>query len=189
MAEVITKIADHVDAAVHRVLRRSKRPVAVELVTLLVGPVQDIEDLAYSVLIDDVDTAVGVRLDQYGSIVGLDRFTADDDEYRAALRVKVLVNTTDGVASEVVAAFAQYLGTNLVGGVRYTQYGAAHYQLDFEVTVPLTATQIEIIQQLFPLMSPSGVGHVYIEGNTGLFRFDTADRGLDLGLLGRRIDV
>jgi hypothetical protein len=49
-----------------------------------------------------LDTAEGVQLDQLGEIVGEARQDRTDDQYRAAIRIRVLVNRSSGKTEELL---------------------------------------------------------------------------------------
>lgn len=46
--------------------------------------------------------AYGAQLDGLGEILGLDRFTDDDDDYRAALKLQVVINSSNGNPETII---------------------------------------------------------------------------------------
>jgi hypothetical protein len=81
-----------------------------ELLTIFCEQIQEIEDAIFQVALDSVDTAVGVQLDGFGSIVGADRQGLSDDDYRALIRATIKANNSEGTIPDlygvVLAALA-----------------------------------------------------------------------------------
>jgi len=68
-----------------------------KLFTLFLSEVQKIEDTLLDILdIKDIDTAVGVQLDNIGMIIGVERLGKGDDEYREEIRFKISISTSNG---------------------------------------------------------------------------------------------
>jgi hypothetical protein len=64
---------------------------------------QEIEDMLWVLKSAfDVDTAVGVQLNYIGKKVGEPRLGRDDEQYRSAIRVRVMVNNSDGRAEQMI---------------------------------------------------------------------------------------
>jgi hypothetical protein len=65
---------------------------------------QEIEDALWDLYTGfDPDTAVGQALDFLGALVGEPRLDRDDDEYRVAIRVRRLVNSSQGKIEQLYA--------------------------------------------------------------------------------------
>lgn len=81
------------------------------LLGAVVGPpgcgtwgLQEVECVAEDVLEDRwIDTAYGEQLDFLGDILGESRAYANDDDYRAFLRMKILINISKGVPDTLIA--------------------------------------------------------------------------------------
>lgn len=71
-------------------------------VTAVLEQVQELEDAIQDVYTAfDPNTAVGHALDLLGRLVGEPRAGREDDEFRAAIRVRVLVNYSDGKVEQL----------------------------------------------------------------------------------------
>lgn len=70
----------------------------------ILAPLQEIENVVNFTLTDvlDIETAEGVHLDLIGAIVGEPRAGFSDADYRRALRVRILVNRSDGKAEQMI---------------------------------------------------------------------------------------
>jgi len=80
------------------------------LLLALLHPIQALDDTAYQVLTEvwNLDTAVGDQLDMIGDLVSEPRDARADDAYRVSLRVRVLVNNSNGTAEELLAITSLY---------------------------------------------------------------------------------
>lgn len=92
------------------------------LILALVAPLQEAEDSAFQLLTEvwSLDLAEGVQLDLIGELVSESRDGRTDAVYRASLRVRVLVNDSNGTANELLAIAALYSPEG--GQVRIEQY-------------------------------------------------------------------
>jgi hypothetical protein len=64
---------------------------------------QEVEDAFWDLFnAFDPDTAVGHQLDLIGKLIGEGRLARTDDDYRAAIRVRVLVNSSDGQPEQLI---------------------------------------------------------------------------------------
>ena len=100
----LTKKTDHVTEALGNYIQRFKnKPRLMALTTAYLEQIQDLEDALFQLITDrTIETAVGPQLDGIGSIVGEDREGRDDDDYRLAIRVRILLNLTDGTIEQVI---------------------------------------------------------------------------------------
>lgn len=95
---------DHVAAALSRLPEQFKRKPKIEaLLTALVTPCISLEDALWQLLTERaVDTAIGVQLDQLGSIVGQERGGLDDDDYRRYIRARIMANRSRGTVEDLL---------------------------------------------------------------------------------------
>lgn len=135
-----TLITDHVAQALANLLpewRFDDR--AREFVTAFVEEIQEIEAVLYQLVVERyLSTAVGVQLDAYGDLLNVERETLDDEQYRAVLRAKPLINRAPGTPDSVARA-AEILFF-AADGVRYDQNQPASYSLT--LASALTGTEI-----------------------------------------------
>jgi hypothetical protein len=100
----IEKIEDHVDRGLDRLPSQFKdKPKLAAYLTVLMTPFQPLEDALWQLLTErNIDNAVGVQLDQIGTIVGLGRISADDEVYRRHLRAQILTNKSDATVNDLI---------------------------------------------------------------------------------------
>lgn len=105
---------------------------AVNLKTVLeaiADQVQGIDDAIVDLIADRyLATAAGAQLDQWGVMLGEPRFGRPDDEYRRAILVRVLRNTTTATPDRMTRIARAMTGAELV---RYSEIGGATFMLDF----------------------------------------------------------
>lgn len=74
-----------------------------KLITLFMQEIQDLEEVNFDLLDDrSIFTAVGAQLDILGLIVGETRQGRGDDEYRAALLLRISINIADGTPNTIL---------------------------------------------------------------------------------------
>lgn len=99
-------IPDHEERAVNRLASQFRKPLIEGMLKALVKPMQGIEDAGKDVQeLRWLDTATGVQLDLFGTIVGEPRGGKEDETYRRFLRARILINTSEGLAEQVIKIF------------------------------------------------------------------------------------
>lgn len=122
---------DHTTEALNLLIEFFKHgPRNQAFLTAVMAQVQELEQEAWDVYTSfDVDTAVGDQLDIIGTLVGEGRGDyADDDEYRAGIRVRTLVNRSEGKLEELVAIADGIGGTSIY--VREAYPATIHIEFD-----------------------------------------------------------
>ncbi|AHK11277.1 hypothetical protein S140_171 [Shewanella sp. phage 1/40] len=102
----------------------------------------------------------GIWLDYLGQIISEKRENRSDADYRAALLLRVSVNTANGTIKsliEVVRAFTE------ATSVHYTPYYPAHYVVSTDGNKQLTGALEELVEDV----SPAGVGYTVISNEDG----------------------
>lgn len=185
------KIIDHAAQAVGNLLSQFRNSARLqELITIFCAEIQSLENL-YHELYDEctLETAVGVQLDMEGKIVGWPRMGLSDDDYRAMIKVAIVINQTDGDIPTGCYIVSQITGHP----VRYIQRGRAHYSIGWRSAIPITQSIIDLLNEVMPKLSPAGVSWELIEWIEDIdgkwFQFDTAGQGYDEGQLARRVDT
>ena len=75
-----------------------------QLVAVLAGPAQDLENALQQLLLQrTVDNAVGAQLDIIGRLVGQIRQGQDDDTYRRYIRARIATDNSTGKTEEFIA--------------------------------------------------------------------------------------
>lgn len=101
----IIKKTTHNTEALARLLEQDKDKTKIEnLLALVLAPqIQDLENAIFQILTDTVlDVAVGVQLDNFGTIVDQARNGQNDTDYRQTLRAKTLLNNAQGTLEEII---------------------------------------------------------------------------------------
>ncbi len=109
----LAKEDDHAGLALTRPLTEYQGlPRFEAYLTAIVNLIQPLEDLGWQLLqeryLDDLSTtpagtgAIGEQLDGLGEIVGEPRNDKEDEEYRTFLRVRILVNNSDGKMEQLI---------------------------------------------------------------------------------------
>lgn len=103
---------NHEDRAISKILPFLRGRNMSALLAALIRPLQQAEDLAWEVIDGlKLDNAIGVQLDRIGRLVSLPRQgVTDDEQYRAILRGKILVNKSKGKPENIFAALVAMLG-------------------------------------------------------------------------------
>jgi hypothetical protein len=187
---VPTKITDHETRALDDLLSQfDNSPKLRELVSIIAGQVQLLENIGYELLVErTLDNAEGVQLDILGKIAGgiaSTRGSFGDEEYRKLIGVAIRINNSDGRAEDTIEIIAALVGTT----VDYFQHHKAHYELNWELATPSSDDWLRKIEEQMPRITISGVSWSTSEGSDTAFRFGVAGRGFGQGELGKRTDV
>lgn len=128
MADDIIKITDHADAAEARLAGKFKgKPRIKGLIRSFGRETQELEDALTSFLdARKIRTAVGVQLDELGSLVGAERQGFDDEFFRVLIYVKIAENFSEGQPEPLKNAFK--LMTNALT-IQYINHGGASLSL------------------------------------------------------------
>jgi hypothetical protein len=110
--------SDHEGTGVDLLLEQFQgKPYVEGLLTSYLAQVQDVEESVWGVLLAaDVDLAQDAQLDGLGDIVGEPRRDRSDEDYRAAIRVRVLINRCSGRHSQILEILRLYLGATIGDG-------------------------------------------------------------------------
>lgn len=168
---------DHIGQAVEELLTQHRHPVMQGFVEGIAVSVQRLEDTALALRFDRlIANAIGAQLDQLGAIVGEDRGTLDDDDYRAFIGARILLNRSEGKTDQLIDLFRRVTGTLTV---ELTEHGHMDYQL-LIVDAAFTAARSARIAQFMDLARPSCYGAAIAVGIEPVFRFDSGP-GFDIG--------
>lgn len=123
----------------------------------LLDQVQELEDAIWDVFqAFDPDTAVGNALDLLGQLVGEPRLERVDDEFRTAIRVRVLVNASDGKTEQLYAILAGIFGAFETPPV-FRIYETYPLTIAAEIVGDPGAVTIETIHRLLTQAKAGGV--------------------------------
>lgn len=124
---------DHAAVAVERLLEQFHDLPRMEAITRdTVAMLQSVEDLSWELLrkrylypIDGEGPAVGAQLDALGEILGEPRAGRSDAQYLLFLKVRILINVSDGKAEDLGAILALLAGD----GYRVLDVPPAHIEV------------------------------------------------------------
>ena len=146
---------DHCDQALNaRTADFRELPRFEELLRIVCEQVQEIEDALWQIASDSVDTAEGVQLDGFGSIVGAERQGLSDDDYRALIRATIRANQSSGTAPDLYSIVTASTGIPAAGQAEIEFYPPAGFIIT--ITEP-PAFEIEILHGLLVAGTAAGV--------------------------------
>ncbi len=147
---------EHSAAALQRLIRYFSvgKPRIANFLSAFVDEVQSIEDLAWIwyATSRDLDTVEGVLLERLGAIVDEARNGRLDVDYRAAIRVKILVLSSDGKTEQLIAILEA-----MISGVTVavTELWPAKLSIAVSTTGSLS---LSYVKALLTLAKGGGVG-------------------------------
>ena len=155
-----------------------------KLVRVLVGEVQELEELWWALIFDrTLDTASGYVLDQWGRVVGEPRDGLDDATYRNFIRARIASNNSDGTPETLIGIIKTITGAN---SVHYWNVSGPNFYMQIEVDAPLSAAEIQKVISCLNEAIPSGVGFVLIESQPNPWTYNTGP-GYNVGPYSRVI--
>ncbi len=156
MAVVPEKISNHIAKALARLAQQYKdKPRIAAVLGVFVYQVQQIEDAGYDVMIfRRLANAEGEQLDVIGRIVGQDRESADDAEYRLRLAARIRANLSTGSAEDILTVFAILLPDNTF---KLTPYYPAAFTLEI-MGDPIDEDLLPLYVQFLADTKAAGVG-------------------------------
>lgn len=134
-------------------------PRFADLLEIFLDEVQQAEDAIWQIALDSVDTAVGVQLDGFGSIVGAERQGLSDDDYRALIRATIQTNRSEGTVPDLYAIVTAALDSTAPGQAKIETYPPAGYILT--IAAP-PAFDVEILARLIIRGTAAGVRGIVV---------------------------
>ncbi len=180
MADQITDYADRLKSLL--LYQFHDKPNVLGFVDGFAVSVQDLEDETYRFFNElSLNEAIGEQLDGIGEILGEDRQSRNDDDYRAFLSVRITINISRGEPETLISVLAAITESTFV---LLTEVFPARVEMFFNgATVPTN-----LIDNM-NLVKPAGVQLVLVSNPTGI-PFVTAgdvggegfnEEGFDLG--------
>ncbi|MEY4507972.1 MAG: Shewanella sp [Pseudomonadota bacterium] len=94
----------HAEQMAANLIEFFRKPRNKALMRVVGGQVQDVEDVLWQLYnAFDVDNATGAALDFLGLVVGERRDDRGDENFRAAVRARILVNLSNGRVEDMIA--------------------------------------------------------------------------------------
>lgn len=141
-----------VEAGLARLVTQFRQQPKIEAVLRsLLGSVQEAQEAIESLRNGRaLRHAVGAQLDGIGQIVGLERGTMGDEEYRHRLGIQIRVNLANGTPEDILETLALVLGRTV--GIRLTETFPAEMTVVVEQSVPYPAGKAaaETLRQIKP---------------------------------------
>lgn len=157
-----TKVEDHAEQMVAHLIEYFRKPRNSEIVRQVGSQVQDIENVIWQLFeAFDVDNATGATLDLLGAIVGERRDDRLDPDFRAAVRARILVNSSDGTIEDMLAVI-KALAPSSAAKVWET-YPAA---IRFDVYDAFSGASPETMARMLRQAKPAGVRFTFIPVDT-----------------------
>ena len=177
----VAQITDHTEAAKARLLQQYKGKANIEALLDSLGgqQIQDLEDILFDINSRlDIDTSVGVQLDNIGVIVGQPRSGKDDATYRIFLKAKAGRNVSEGDIERVISVWKIITGGAVI---QVIELFPAEVELFSDVPVPdaLASDAFNLMQDVVAagvrvvssIISPENA--FGFEGSVGTLGFDT----------------
>ena len=148
----VVRIDDMPLRARERLIAYFRKPRNFAFLDAIVDQVQELE-VAASQLYNDtrLSTAVGVNLDVLGRVVGELRAGRADEDYRAAIRTRILVNRSNGRLEDLIAIVLSLLPAAVITVAEY-QPPAVSFQVD-----SLGSVTFDTVYRLLAKAKPCGV--------------------------------
>jgi len=123
MTEIVQKTNHEAEALANLLSQFKDKDVLEKLIKIYVRQIQEIEDMFYALKVERwLDDATGVQLDNLGTIVNEARQGRVDDDYTDALRVRILINISQGTHQDILGVIQGIVGQLSINV--YDQYPA-----------------------------------------------------------------
>lgn len=113
---MVTQKTTYAQEAKDNLIEQFKKKTNFEdLLDVFSGQVQELETVLFQLILERfIEDAVGIQLDRLGQIPGEDREGRDDDLYRIAIKRKIVLNRSSGLAEEVLALVKSIVGSQTI---------------------------------------------------------------------------
>jgi len=185
------RVEDIVEQTLARIPSSRRKEVLQAFTESYAEATQELEDVVGDcILFRSLDSAVGVQLDQYGSLLTEPRDGLTDVEYRSVLRAKILSNSSNGQAELLVdlcyalGAAQVYISGALIG-TKFEDSYPPTLLITIITEVDESANQKARIKRLLERSVSAGVKLYLSMGYGTFFSFDEDTRpgaaGYDVG--------
>lgn len=173
---------DHVTEGLSNLIEQFKDKTALaKLITVFLEQIQDAEDAVCEILFDTtIDASVGQQQDNLGAIVGELRSGRSDLQYGTALRVRILINQSNGSIEDVIGIVTALLQDNDLTVSVLESFPASFI---IQILEPIDPAEIDIanIGNLVATGRPAGVAGFLFFGGEDSFQYDAPGLGYDVG--------
>jgi hypothetical protein len=178
---MITQITDHVSAAQARLIQQYKESPNLKglIADVSATQIQELENAFWGLLSRlDINTMVGLQLDNIGTIVGQARNGQSDAVYRLFIQAKIGVNVSESEATRIIDVWKLITQSSLVH-----MFEAFPAEVDLYSDVALDPALAPIAFALIQDVVGAGirVGFAGIIGNVDDFGFEGSTNALGFG--------
>lgn len=137
-----------------------------DLIVVLVDQLQDLEYVFQDLKnLTTLENSSGVQLDGIGDLVGLPRFTNDDNLYRDALIFQISLNNSNGTPEDIMSFLHQQTGSTLLSYLEAWPAKAIIHITCLAVNIPVD------LQAQTERVAPAGVGIFLSQTEAGDLHF------------------
>jgi hypothetical protein len=167
----LTQVVDVTDTGTgHLISQYQNKPRFAAWLASYLDQVQELEDATWGVIIQRlIDNAEGVQLDTIGDIVGEPRKDRDDPTYRVFIAVRIMVNRSEGHASDLLDVLAILEATT-----PFLYYEPPPANMLIEFSAPTFVDPAELLSILRDAKA-GGVGLVLIAATDATLDFEYSD--------------
>ena len=181
MTEVIQKTNHEAEALANLLSQFKSKDVIEKLLKIYVRQIQEIEDMLYDLKIKRwLDAATGTQLDNLGTIVNEARQGRTDDDYTDALRVRILINISQGTHQDILGVIQGIVGPLSIN--IYDQYPAG-FTANVVDPIDLLVVNVNNLYAFIESAKLAGVRFNLEYHSTGAFTYDSGP-GFDQGKYG-----
>lgn len=184
----IIKNEDHVQRSLDNRINQFQDSSNLEgLITIYVNEIQDLENAIIQILEDTlIDTAVGINLDHIGDIVGEERQTRSDDQYRPAIKTRIKLNLSNGTHENIIELIKAIAGESL--SVRIIERYPAAFEALIDDPIIISETNFDKILLYVKSGKPVSVKGFLVFYTENPFQYDSG-LGYDQGHYGGALEV
>lgn len=177
----ITLFRGVVERAQGRLITHYRQPRNLAIMEGFVLPVQEAEESVWTLYWNmRLPNAVGISLDFLGRVVGEKRAGRVDDDYRVAIRTRILVNNSKGRIEDLIAIVESMLPNNTIGVAEYWPPALSFVVGDIGAVTPDT---------IFRMLSQAKAAGVRLELSYGAGTLGSDDDTYLGGIMGSEDDT
>lgn len=183
------KNTEHIGEGIANLVEQFKdTPKLQALLATFLRQIQEVEDAASDVLTEtNLDTAVGVQLDNIGAVVGEPRSGRSDLQYSTAIRVRQLLSLSEGTPENIIELIrAITIDVGLT--VDLQEFFPAGFIARIVEPIDPDVVDTDQIGSIVASGRPAGVRGIVTFGVLGSFQYDTG-LGYDEGKYGGAVSA
>lgn len=169
----ITKITDHQQQGIKRLISQYKEKASIEsLLNTYFVQIKELENLFFDLLNNrNIQSAIGLQLDNLGTILGEPRNGTTDDIYRVLLLTRITRNNSEGTPEDLIGIF-----NTIMGAVFSIYYEIFPAEFNLIAVNPTPIIPISSLRSILEQAKPAGVDLVTISQTGGSYFGFQADQ-------------